>query len=200
MHVEQNTSEKVLIAATKAGNQDAFGELVRRHSAKIYAVSLRMLRNREDAEDNVQNVLFKAYHHMNRFEGQSKFSTWLFRIAINEALMNLRKHRNEQQSTFSAQGKGENDSSDFAEIEDERQNHEMDFMCRELAGKAMQGLHPALKNTFVLHKREGWTCRELAESLGITVETVKSRVFRARTRSRRQLLALTQPAHAAFQS
>jgi len=91
-------ADSTLIENIKAGSHDAFAELVRRHHAKIYAVSLRMLKNREDAEDNVQNVLFKAYHNMNRFEGQSQFSTWLFRIAINEALMKLRRQKNEKQT------------------------------------------------------------------------------------------------------
>ena len=190
--------DKTLIEKTRAGSQDAFAELVRRHHAKIYAVSLRMLKNREDAEDNVQNVLFKAYHHMDRFEGQSQFSTWLFRIAINEALMKLRRQKNERQSNYLDLSKDGDGNSGFPEIEDARQDHEGDYMRRELAGKALQGLHPALKTTFLLHKGEGWTCRELAETLGVTVETVKSRVFRARVRSRRQLQLLGRSASVAF--
>ena len=190
--------DKTLIEKTRAGSQDAFAELVRRHHAKIYAVSLRMLKNREDAEDNVQNVLFKAYHHMDRFEGQSQFSTWLFRIAINEALMKLRRQKNERQSNYLDLSKDGDGNSGFPEIEDARQDHEGDYMRRELAGKALQGLHPALKTTFLLHKGEGWTCRELAETLGVTVETVKSRVFRARVRSRRQLQLLGSSASVAF--
>jgi len=190
--------DKTLIEKTRAGSQDAFAELVRRHHAKIYAVSLRMLKNREDAEDNVQNVLFKAYHHMDRFEGQSQFSTWLFRIAINEALMKLRRQKNERQSNYLDLSKDGDGNSGFPEIEDARQDHEGDYMRRELAGKALQGLHPALKTTFLLHKGEGWTCRELAETLGVTVETVKSRVFRARVRSRRQLQLLGSSASVAL--
>ena len=190
-------ADSTLIENIKAGSHDAFAELVRRHHAKIYAVSLRMLKNREDAEDNVQNVLFKAYHNMNRFEGQSQFSTWLFRIAINEALMKLRRQKNEKQTSYFDSGKDGETGTGFPEIEDARQDHEGDYMRRELAGKALQGLHPALKTTFMLHKGEGWTCRELAEALGVTVETVKSRVFRARVRSRRQLQALASASSAA---
>jgi RNA polymerase sigma-70 factor, ECF subfamily len=192
--------DTTLIASTKAGNQEAFAELVKRHHAKVYAVSLRMLKNREDAEDNVQNVLFKAYHHMDRFAGQSQFSTWLFRIAINEALMKLRRQKTERQNSYTETAKDNENGGVLPEIEDARQDHERDYMHRELAGKALQGLHPALKTTFLLHKGEGWTCRELAEALGVTVETVKSRVFRARVRSRRQLEMLAQSASVAFQS
>ncbi|HXM93065.1 MAG TPA: sigma-70 family RNA polymerase sigma factor [Candidatus Dormibacteraeota bacterium] len=179
-------SEDILVAEARAGNQDAFTELVRRHSGKIFGVSLRMLKNREDAEDNLQNVLFKAYHNLGRFEGQSQFSTWLFRITINEALMKLRRHQSERQATYSdVQSNGL--YGNYPEIEDKRQNHEREYINRELADIALRGLNPSLKNTFVLQKAEGWTNRELAGALGITVETVKSRIFRARTRSRRRL-------------
>src|ERR1700737_3098945 len=89
-------SEDKLVALARRGNHEAFTELVQKHSGKIYGVSLRMLKNREDAEDNVQNVLVKAYYNIGRFEGQSQFSTWLFRITINEPLMKLRRHKQER--------------------------------------------------------------------------------------------------------
>ncbi len=185
-------SEDKLVALARRGNHEAFTELVQKHSGKIYGVSLRMLKNREDAEDNVQNVLVKAYHHIGRFEGQSQFSTWLFRITINEALMKLRRHKPERfvSQTESAQGAGH--YGNYPEIEDLRQNHEREYINRELAGKALQCLNPSLRHTFILQKAEGWTNRELARAMGITVETVKSRVFRARTRSRRRLELLNR--------
>jgi RNA polymerase sigma-70 factor (ECF subfamily) len=193
MKSEAALSEDKLIAKARRGNHEAFSELVQKHSGKIYGVSLRMLKNREDAEDNVQNVLVKAYYNLARFEGQSQFSTWLFRITINEALMKLRRHKPER---FVNATEGTSDSGDFAtypEIEDERQNHERAYINRELANKALQSLNPSLRHTFILQKAEGWTNRELARAMGITVETVKSRVFRARTRSRRKLEMLARP-------
>ena len=191
--------ESQLVADARSGNEAAFEELVRRHSGKIYGVSLRMLKNREDAEDNVQNVLFKAYHNLRRFEGQSQFSTWLFRITTNEALMKLRKHQSERKATYSEAPFVDGERREFPEIEDKRQDHERHYINRELANKALQGLNPSLKNTFVLQKAEGWTNRELAGALGITVETVKSRIFRARTRSRRRLEVLTRSGSVAYQ-
>jgi RNA polymerase sigma-70 factor, ECF subfamily len=86
----------------------------------------------------------------------------------------------------------------FPEIEDTRQDPEREYMSKELARKAFRGLNPSLQDTFILQKAEGWTNRELAEALGITVSTVKSRVFRARARLRQQLLALTQPEQVAL--
>ena len=88
--------ETELIARARAGKPEAFAELVNRHSQQVYGVSLRMLKNHEDAEDNVQNVLCKAYNHIKQFEGNSRFSTWLVRIAINEALMKIRQTRSDR--------------------------------------------------------------------------------------------------------
>jgi RNA polymerase sigma-70 factor, ECF subfamily len=195
MKNEAAVQESKLIAKARRGNQEAFTELVQKHSGKIYGVSLRMLKNREDAEDNVQNVLVKAYYNIGRFEGQSQFSTWLFRITINEALMKLRRHKPERFVNATDPGADASTFATYPEIEDHRQNHEREYINRELASKALQGLNPSLRNTFVLQKAEGWTNRELARAMGITVETVKSRVFRARTRSRRrlELLARTRP-------
>jgi RNA polymerase sigma-70 factor (ECF subfamily) len=71
MDVQANVPERQLVARAQAGNEEAFTELVRRHSGQVYGLSLNMLRNREDAEDNLQNVLVKAFHHIDRFEGNS---------------------------------------------------------------------------------------------------------------------------------
>src|SRR5271169_7226137 len=92
-------SEKALIARAREGSRTAFGELVRRHSHRVYGMSFRILKNREDAEDNLQNVFCKAYGKIRQFEGNSQFSTWLVRIAINEALMMLRKRKPEEAVT-----------------------------------------------------------------------------------------------------
>ena len=87
------TSENILVARAQSGNKDAFAELARKHSGKIYKCSLRILQNREDAEDNLQNVLLQTFRKIDSFSGKSQFSTWLVRVAINEALMKLRKRR-----------------------------------------------------------------------------------------------------------
>jgi RNA polymerase sigma-70 factor (ECF subfamily) len=199
METTSNLPERVLVAKAQSGNEEAFTELVRRHSGQVYGLSLNMLRNREDAEDNLQNVLVKAFHNIARFEGNSQFSTWLVRIAINEALMKLRKRNSERISDY--QNVNESDvETRFPEIEDSRQDPERQYMSKELARKAFRGLNPSLQDTFILQKAEGWTNRELAQALGITVSTVKSRIFRARVRLRQQLLALTDSQPIALQS
>ena len=193
MDAESNIPERVLVARAQAGSEEAFTELVKRHSSQVYGLSLNMLRNREDAEDNLQNVLVKAFHHIDRFEGNSRFSTWLVRIAINEALMKLRKRNSERISDYQ-------EPRMFPEIEDRRQNPESQYISKELTRKAFSGLNPSLQDTFFLQKAEGWTNRELAQALGITVSTVKSRVFRARVRLRQQLINLTHSGPVALQN
>ena len=192
--------ERVLVARAQSGNEEAFTELVRRHSGQVYGLSLNMLRNREDAEDNLQNVLVKAFHHIDRFEGNSQFSTWLVRITINEALMKLRKRNSERISDYQASAGPDDEPRTFPEIEDIRQDPERQYISKELARKAFLGLNPSLQDTFILQKAEGWTNRELAQALGITVSTVKSRVFRARVRLRQQLRALVEAEPVAVQN
>jgi RNA polymerase sigma-70 factor, ECF subfamily len=187
-------SEKALIASARAGNRNAFGELVRRHSHKVYGMSFKILKNREDAEDNLQNVFCKAYGKIRQFEGNSQFSTWLIRIAINEALMMLRKRRPEQVAAVADGDEPLEDYETKTEVRDLRADPERQYLTKELATKALDTLHPTLKYTFMLQKGEGWTSRELAQALDITPEIVKSRIFRARVRLRQRLVALAKPA------
>jgi RNA polymerase sigma-70 factor (ECF subfamily) len=90
------TLEDILVARAQSGSEDAFAELARKHSSQIYNCSMRILKSREDAEDNLQNVLLQTFRNINSFEGKSQFSTWLVRVTINEALMKLRKRRREK--------------------------------------------------------------------------------------------------------
>jgi RNA polymerase sigma-70 factor, ECF subfamily len=195
-----HNDETALIARASSGNAEAFSELVRRHSQQIYGISLRMLKNHEDAEDNVQNVLCKAFNNIRQFAGNSRFSTWLVRIAINEALMKLRKTQSDRANRNTEVLRPDSDEPHIPEVEDLRPNPERAYIAKELAAKAFNGIHPSLRDTFILHKAEGWTNRELAGAMGITIETVKSRIFRARVRMRSQLLTLSKDAPVAAQA
>ena len=191
-NVRTAPDEEALIARARAGNRNAFGELVRRHSSRVYGMSLKMLKNREDAEDNLQNVFCKAFGKIHQFEGNSQFSTWLTRVAINEALMMLRKRKSEGAAEQGDRERETEDGETILEIRDWRADPERQYLTKELAAKAFETLQPTLKHTFILQKGEGWTSRELAEALDITAETVKSRIFRARVRLRERLLTLTK--------
>ena len=89
-------AEQPLIEQTRSGNSDSFTKLVSMHSAQLDSISLKILQNHADAEDNVQNALLKAYENIGGFEGRSRFSTWLFRIAVNEALMRMRQNEDKK--------------------------------------------------------------------------------------------------------
>jgi RNA polymerase sigma-70 factor, ECF subfamily len=186
-------SDKALIVNARAGNRNAFGELVRRHSSRVFGMSLKMLRNREDAEDNLQDAFCKAYGKIRQFEGNSQFSTWLQRIAINEALMTLRKRGPAEVYLRAARHRPAKEPPTNAELRDLHPDPERQYLVKELASKALDALPHPLKHTFILQKREGWTNRELAESLDITPASVKSRIFRARVRLRQRILDLSKP-------
>ena len=94
----------------------------------------------------------------------------------------------------------DSDEPHIPEVEDLRPNPERAYIAKELTNKAFNGMHPSLRDTFILHKAEGWTNRELAGAMGITIETVKSRIFRARVRMRNQLLTLSKDAPVAAQA
>jgi RNA polymerase sigma-70 factor (ECF subfamily) len=190
MEAQSNVQERTLVAKAQSGSEEAFAELVRRHSSQIYGLSLSILRNREDAEDNLQNVLMKAFRNIRRFEGNSRFSTWLVRIAINEALMKLRTRHPERLCEFHDLDGSEDGLGALVEIEDAGQDPERAYMSKELTRKAFRGLHPALQSTFMLQIVKGWTNRELAHIFGVAASTLRSRLFRARARVRQQLLAL----------
>jgi RNA polymerase sigma-70 factor, ECF subfamily len=194
------SSDSSLIAKARAGSKQAFGELVGRHSAQVYGVSYRMLRNREDAEDNLQNVFIKAYRKIDQFEGKSHFSTWLVRIAINEAMMMLRKRAPEKAALQVDVYPFKTEPETNVSFRDRHADPERQYIAKELTSKALQGLNSNLRDTFVLHKAEGWTHPELADSLGIDKDTVKSRIFRARVRLRQRLHCLTRSKPMALQN
>ena len=181
--------ENELLALARAGNEEAFTALVRQNSPMIYKISRRVLKNHEDAEDTTQNVLIKAYQRLDSFDGHSRFSTWLFRVAFNEALMTIRRNRSRRQDCVVDLSVV--DTGAARESADSRASSERNYVNRDLAAKAMLRLTPVLRAAFLLHKREGWTHKEMAEELGISAETAKSRVYRARRQLREEMQFLT---------
>jgi RNA polymerase sigma-70 factor (ECF subfamily) len=186
---ESEAAEKLLIESARSGNSEAFSELVRLHSTRVYNTSLRILNNKADAEDNLQNVWCRVHRYIHRFQGRSRFATWLVSITINEALMKLRKGRRER-ATLQAAGPPPNAKHLALEMEDAHSDPERLYVTKELAVKALQGLQPSLVEMFTRHKAEGWTQRELAREMGVTVAAVKSRIFHARARMQTQLHTL----------
>lgn len=186
-----------LVKRARAGDTEAFSELVRLYSHRLYWISFRILKNREDAEDNLQNAFCKAYRSIEKFQGLATVYTWLVRIAINEALMKLRHNRSTRVVGYADLTLDDENESGPIEFEDQEADPERRYTTTDLATKAFVGIDPNLANAFLLTKVQGLTNRELANALGTTAGNVKSRVFRARCKLRQHLRTLTQcPANA----
>ncbi len=180
--------EHQLVAAAKSGDVAAFEELVSRYERKIFRLTMNITRNREDAEDAMQDAFLKSYSHLKTFQGDSRFYTWLVRIAANEALMRLRKRRPNQ---FSLDEPIEGDDDLFPrELQDWGPGPEQRFAqteMREILSSVIDELEPDYRVVFVLRDIEELSTEETAASLGISVPAVKSRLLRARLKLREKL-------------
>ena len=186
---EAVTDELTLVQQAKDGDLEAFSELVRRYDRNIFRIAQHITHNEEDAQDVVQDAFLKAYQNLEQFQGNSKFYTWLVRIAVNEALMKLRKRRNDR--TVSIDEDVETDEGSMPrEVADWSPNPEQLYGTSELGDilkKTIQGLPPGFRTVFVLRDIEGLSTEETAEMLGLSVPAVKSRLLRARLQLRERL-------------
>ena len=183
------TSEMALVQAAKKGDLEAFSDLVKRYDRNVFRIAQHITHNEEDAQDVVQDAFLKAYQNLEQFQGNSKFYTWLVRIAVNEALMRLRKRRNDR--TVSLDEDVETDEGSIPrEVADWSPNPEQQYGTSELGDilkKTIQGLSPGFRTVFVLRDVEGMSTEETAEMLGLSVPAVKSRLLRARLQLRERL-------------
>ena len=187
--VEPPSEESILVDAARTGDIGAFESLVRRYDRNVFRIAQHITQNREDAEDVVQDAFLKAYQNLGQFQGQSKFYTWLVRIAVNEALMRLRRRRPERMVSIDEDVKTEEDSMP-REIADWSPNPEQLYTQSELKdilGKTIQGLPPSFRTVFVLRDVEGLSTEETASALELSVPAVKSRLLRARLQLRERL-------------
>jgi len=183
-----NDDEHLLVAAAKRGEASAFEALVRRYEGKIFRLTQNITQNREDAEDAMQEAFLKAYAHLGGFQGDSRFYTWLVRIAANEALMRLRK-RKPGQVSLDEPIQGESDLMP-RELEDWGPSPEQRYAqseLREILGEFIEKLEPEYRIVLVLREIEELSTEETAEALGISVPAVKSRLLRGRLKLREKL-------------
>jgi RNA polymerase sigma-70 factor, ECF subfamily len=181
--------EAQLVSAAKAGDTHAFEELVNRYERKIFRLGMNITQNKEDAEDVMQDAFLKSYQNLDRFQGDSRFYTWLVRIAVNEALMKLRKRRPNQVSLDEPITDDGLDSV-FREIEDWGPSPEKKFAqieLNEILTGVIGELDPIFRVAFLLRDVEGLSTEETAQILGISVAAVKSRLLRARLKLRQKL-------------
>jgi len=186
---EPVSDELALVQAAKSGDVSAFEELVRRYDRNVFRIAQHITQNREDAEDVVQDAFLKAYSNLAQFQGQSKFYTWLVRIAVNEALMKLRRRRPERTVSLDEEVKTDEDSVP-REVADWSPNPEQQYSqaeLREILSKTIQGLPPGFRTVFVLRDVEGLSTEETAEALDLSIPAVKSRLLRARLQLRERL-------------
>lgn len=183
------TEEMALVHAAKSGDLEAFSQLVNRYDRNIFRIAQHITHNEEDAQDVVQDAFLKAYQNLEQFQENSKFYTWLVRIAVNEALMKLRKRRTDRTVSLDEDVETEEGSMP-REVADWSPNPEQLYGQSELGDilkKTIQGLPPGFRTVFVLRDVEGLSTEETAEMLGLSVPAVKSRLLRARLQLRERL-------------
>ena len=191
------------IQALKAGDKAEFARLVDEYSGPVYRLAVKILGDTQDAEDALQETFLKAYRALPNFEGRSSVSTWLYRIAANEAFMSLRRRKPEAVSVDGAPPSADGEQEPIQIVdwcclpEDELLSAE----ARQHLDRAVERLTPALRSVFVLRDIEGLSVRETAEVLNVSEAAVKTRLMRARLNLREQLSAyyaerLASPAQA----
>ena len=178
----QFMSDEVLVAGAKMGHVSVFEELHNRHRERMFRVAHRITRHREDALDAVQECFLNAYIHLKKFDERARFSTWLTRIAINAALMKIRKNRVSLEV-------GAEDAADAVELSDAVPNPEE--ICARTEQKAalrdaIAKLRPTLRDVVELHDLQECSLHETAEKLGISIAAAKGRLFHARATLRRR--------------
>jgi RNA polymerase sigma-70 factor, ECF subfamily len=176
------------IEALRSGDREEFSRLVDKFSGPIYRLGLRMLGREQDAEDVLQNTFLKVMQHIGGFEGRSSLSTWIYRIAANEALMMLRSMRPE----VNLEDQGNEDFDDFTPVqfvdwgslpEDKLLTGE----AKNILDRAIQSLPESLRVVFILRDIEGLSIKETSEALNLTETNVKTRLLRARLNLREKL-------------
>jgi RNA polymerase sigma-70 factor (ECF subfamily) len=175
--------DRELVRRAQREDQEAFEELVRRHQHRVFAVASGILRRREDVEDIAQQVFVKAYFSLKRFDQRAAFSTWLYKITVNECWDLLRKKKvrplvyesdlsEEQARLVTTAGEKENPGPDISER----------IVARERVERLLEGLDERDRLMLILKEVEGFSIEEIAEVLNLNGNTVKVRLFRARRR------------------
>lgn len=171
-----------LVHASKNGDVAAFEQLVKRYDRKLFRIAQSVTHNTEDAQDAVQEAFFKAFQNLQQFREESKFSTWLIRITVNQSLMKLRKQRTARALSLDDNFEADGDILP-KEIADWAPNPEQLYWAselREILHKALKEMRPVLRAVFVIRDIEGLSIDQTAEVLNLSETAVKARLWRAR--------------------
>jgi RNA polymerase sigma-70 factor (ECF subfamily) len=183
-----SATDEEIVARVRAGERALFEHVMRRYNQRVYRAARAILRDDHEAEDVMQEAYVRAYEHLGEFEGRARFSTWLLRIAVHEALARLRRAKRFEPLT----GESEEPSMSTqrpASPEQSASDQEM----RALLEQAIDALPDDFRAVFVLRAVEELSGAETAECLGIPEETVKTRLFRARGRLQEAILGTLEP-------
>ena len=187
--IEPEKNTDISIAALKAGDQAEIARMVDTYSMPLYRLALKMLNDPQDAEDVLQETFLQAIRHISGFEGRSSLSTWLYRIAVNQALMIIRRKRPDSVS-LDQEVETEEGIQEPVQVVDWGNLPEDVFLSKEtrrFMDLAIQRLSPTLRSVFVLRDIEDLSVRETAEALNISETNVKTRLLRARLKLREML-------------
>jgi RNA polymerase sigma-70 factor (ECF subfamily) len=186
-------SEAALVSAARRGKRSAFEELCQRSGQAVYRTVYRITKNREDAEDALQDAYLRAFLHLKDFDGRSNFSTWLTRIAINSALMLLRKRRAGREISMEGYSDGTETVAPL-ETPDRAPNPETRLALKQRHEKlrgAIDGLRPSIRKVIELQLSHDHSMKETAGMMGISVCAAKSRLFHAKAQLRKSLTSKT---------
>ena len=188
----QSNGEALLIEKIRAGDSRAFADLIGRYERKIYRLAKHITQNDEDAEDVLQETFLKAYSHLDGFQGQSRFYTWLVRIAVNESLMKLRKRKSGRTVSLDEELDTGEDTvvREIAVWQDDPESICSREELRSILEKAIDSLRPPFRTVFLLRDVEEFSTEETAEALNLSIPAVKSRLLRARLQLREKLTRL----------
>ena len=188
--------ESAFLVAAKSGDSAAFELLCKQSANMVFRVARRMMRNNEDAEDVLQESFQQAFIHLKSFNGHSRFSTWLSRIAINAALMKLRKKQHLWDVSLDESDENEQSGS-WLDVEDKGLNPEQLYAQMErhqILSEAMNELTPGMRKAIELRELDERSGEETARIMGISVSAVKARVFHGRKKLRERLTQIVEPA------
>jgi RNA polymerase sigma-70 factor (ECF subfamily) len=195
--VQAEASDFELVEASIGGDMSAFDELIRRHDGKVFRAAQCIMKNREDAEDVMQEAFLNAFRKLHQFQKKSKFSTWLVRITVNQALMKLRDRR--KAIIFSLDEEPEDPNETHPrEIGEWDHNPEQLYYASELQEALSDMLHslrPNMRMAFLLRDMEGFSMEEIADTLGLTASSVKTCLFRARQQLRKRFSKYIEKKH-----
>jgi RNA polymerase sigma-70 factor (ECF subfamily) len=189
---EATAPQSFSVAALLAGDRTEFARLVDATSGPIYRLALRMVDNPQDAEDILQETYLKALKALPGFEGRSSLTTWLYRIAVNESLMHLRKRRPDVFSLDTSENESDEEADEPVQVVDWCCMPEAELLSTEtrtFLDAAVQQLSPNLRVVFLMRDIEKLSIQETAEALGLSEVAVKARLLRARLQLREQLSA-----------